>query len=54
MPLRFQRHAGVLHGAKSYLLQDADGQILEAHSISAGSDYPASGRNIPGSRKQDA
>jgi tryptophan synthase beta chain len=34
---------GVLHGAKSYLLQDADGQILEAHSISAGLDYPGIG-----------
>jgi tryptophan synthase beta chain len=34
---------GVLHGAKSYLLQDADGQILEAHSISAGLDYPGVG-----------
>jgi tryptophan synthase beta chain len=34
---------GVLHGAHSYLLQDADGQILEAHSISAGLDYPGIG-----------
>jgi len=34
---------GVLHGARSYLLQDADGQILEAHSISAGLDYPGIG-----------
>ena len=34
---------GVLHGARSYLLQDADGQILEAHSISAGLDYPGVG-----------
>ena len=34
---------GVLHGAMSYLLQDADGQILEAHSISAGLDYPGVG-----------
>jgi tryptophan synthase beta chain len=46
-----QRHAatltkgspGVLHGARSYLLQDRDGQILEAHSISAGLDYPGVG-----------
>jgi tryptophan synthase beta chain len=46
-----QRHAatiskgtpGVLHGARSYLLQDTDGQILEAHSISAGLDYPGVG-----------
>jgi tryptophan synthase beta chain len=34
---------GVLHGAKSYLLQDADGQTLESHSISAGLDYPGVG-----------
>ncbi len=34
---------GVLHGNKTYLLQDADGQILDAHSISAGLDYPGIG-----------
>lgn len=34
---------GVLHGAYSYLLQDADGQVAEAHSISAGLDYPGVG-----------
>ncbi len=34
---------GVLHGAMSAVLQDADGQVLEAHSISAGLDYPGSG-----------
>lgn len=34
---------GVLHGQMSYLLQDNDGQILEAHSISAGLDYPGIG-----------
>ncbi|MGJ3250645.1 MAG: tryptophan synthase subunit beta [Elainellaceae cyanobacterium] len=34
---------GVLHGAMSYLLQDQDGQVLEAHSISAGLDYPGVG-----------
>jgi tryptophan synthase beta chain len=34
---------GVLHGQMSYLLQDPDGQILEAHSISAGLDYPGIG-----------
>jgi tryptophan synthase beta chain len=34
---------GVLHGSHSYLLQDRDGQILEAHSISAGLDYPGIG-----------
>jgi tryptophan synthase beta chain len=46
-----QRHAatlskgrpGVLHGAKSYLLQDEYGQVQEAHSISAGLDYPGVG-----------
>jgi tryptophan synthase beta chain len=34
---------GVLHGSYSYLLQDADGQVQEAHSISAGLDYPGVG-----------
>lgn len=34
---------GVLHGARSYLLQDSDGQILETHSVSAGLDYPGVG-----------
>jgi tryptophan synthase beta chain len=34
---------GILHGNKTYLLQDADGQIAEAHSISAGLDYPGIG-----------
>ncbi len=34
---------GVLHGARSYLLQDQDGQIIESHSISAGLDYPGVG-----------
>ena len=34
---------GVLHGNRTYLLQDDDGQILEAHSISAGLDYPGVG-----------
>ena len=34
---------GVLHGAKSYLMQDADGQIAETHSVSAGLDYPGVG-----------
>jgi len=34
---------GVLHGTKSYVLQDEDGQILSTHSISAGLDYPAVG-----------
>lgn len=34
---------GILHGNKTYLLQDEDGQIAEAHSISAGLDYPGIG-----------
>jgi tryptophan synthase beta chain len=34
---------GVLHGSLSYLLQDADGQVAPAHSISAGLDYPGVG-----------
>jgi tryptophan synthase beta chain len=34
---------GVLHGAMSYVLQDDDGQVIEAHSISAGLDYPGVG-----------
>jgi tryptophan synthase beta chain len=34
---------GVLHGALSAVLQDDDGQVLEAHSVSAGLDYPGSG-----------
>jgi tryptophan synthase beta chain len=34
---------GVLHGARTYLLQDEDGQTVESHSISAGLDYPAVG-----------
>lgn len=38
-----QGKAGVLHGALSYLLQDGDGQVMPAHSISAGLDYPGVG-----------
>jgi tryptophan synthase beta chain len=34
---------GVLHGARSYLLQDGDGQVLPTHSVSAGLDYPGVG-----------
>jgi tryptophan synthase beta chain len=37
---------GVLHGQKSYLLQDDDGQVIEAHSISAGLDYPGVGPEV--------
>jgi tryptophan synthase beta chain len=42
-PLTMGGPPGVLHGSLSAVLQDADGQILEAHSISAGLDYPGSG-----------
>ncbi|MEL7315850.1 MAG: tryptophan synthase subunit beta [Cyanobacteria bacterium J06559_3] len=38
-----QGRVGVLHGAMSYLLQDENGQVVEAHSISAGLDYPGVG-----------
>ena len=37
---------GVLHGSLSYLLQDADGQIVPAHSVSAGLDYPGVGPEL--------
>ena len=37
---------GVLHGNRTYLLQDAEGQIIEAHSISAGLDYPGIGPEL--------
>ncbi len=37
---------GVLHGQRSYLLQDDDGQVIEAHSISAGLDYPGVGPEV--------
>ena len=42
-PLTAGGLAGVLHGAYSAIMQDEDGQILEAHSISAGLDYPGTG-----------
>jgi tryptophan synthase beta chain len=42
-PLTAGGQAGVLHGAMSAVLQDGEGQISEAHSISAGLDYPGSG-----------
>jgi tryptophan synthase beta chain len=42
-PLTAGGLAGVLHGSLSAVMQDEDGQILEAHSISAGLDYPATG-----------
>jgi tryptophan synthase beta chain len=34
---------GVLHGSRTYLMEDADGQIIETHSVSAGLDYPGVG-----------
>src|SRR6185437_4924703 len=37
---------GVLHGARSYLLQDEDGQVIGTHSISAGLDYPGVGPEL--------
>jgi tryptophan synthase beta chain len=42
-PLAGNAKVGVLHGNKVYLMQDADGQIIETHSISAGLDYPGVG-----------
>jgi tryptophan synthase beta chain len=42
-PLTAGGRAGVLHGSYSAVMQDEDGQILEAHSISAGLDYPGAG-----------
>ena len=42
---------GVLHGSRSLFLQDEDGQILEAHSISAGLDYPGVGPEHAAARR---
>ena len=42
-PLTLGGRGGVLHGAYSAIMQDEDGQILEAHSVSAGLDYPGTG-----------
>ena len=42
-PLTLGGRGGVLHGAYSAIMQDEEGQILEAHSISAGLDYPGTG-----------
>ncbi len=42
-PLTVGGQSGVLHGSLSAVMQDADGQVTEAHSISAGLDYPGSG-----------
>jgi tryptophan synthase beta chain len=42
-PLTANARVGVLHGNKTYLMQDENGQIIETHSISAGLDYPGVG-----------
>ncbi|MFN8175182.1 MAG: tryptophan synthase subunit beta [Solirubrobacteraceae bacterium] len=42
-PLTLAGHAGVLHGSYSAVMQDREGQILQAHSVSAGLDYPGTG-----------
>jgi tryptophan synthase beta chain len=42
-PLTVGGRAGILHGARSAVMQDEEGQILEAHSVSAGLDYPGTG-----------
>lgn len=42
-PLASNAPVGVLHGSRSYLMQDTDGQVVETHSISAGLDYPGVG-----------
>jgi tryptophan synthase beta chain len=42
-PLTVGGRAGVLHGSRSAIMQDEEGQILQAHSVSAGLDYPGAG-----------
>jgi tryptophan synthase beta chain len=42
-PLTSNSAVGVLHGNRTYLMQDADGNIIETHSVSAGLDYPGVG-----------
>jgi tryptophan synthase beta chain len=42
---------GILHGARSYMLQDRDGQVVEAHSASAGLDYPGIGPQLSALRE---
>jgi tryptophan synthase beta chain len=42
-PLTVRGRPGVLHGSRSAVMQDEEGQILEAHSVSAGLDYPGAG-----------
>jgi tryptophan synthase beta subunit len=39
---------GVLHGNRTYLMEDDNGQIIETHSVSAGLDYPVWARNTAG------
>ncbi len=46
-PLTVGGRAGVLHGALSAVMQDEEGQIVEAHSVSAGLDYPAPAPSTP-------
>jgi tryptophan synthase beta chain len=45
-PLTAGGRAGVLHGAMSAVMQDDEGQIVEAHSVSAGLDYPGTGPEL--------
>jgi len=42
-PLTVGGRAGILHGSRSAVMQDEEGQIVEAHSVSAGLDYPGAG-----------
>ena len=42
-PLSSNSAIGVLHGNRTYLMQNAEGQIIETHSVSAGLDYPGVG-----------
>jgi tryptophan synthase beta chain len=42
-PLTVGGRAGILHGSRSAVMQDGEGQILQAHSVSAGLDYPGTG-----------
>ncbi|HEX3451847.1 MAG TPA: tryptophan synthase subunit beta, partial [Solirubrobacteraceae bacterium] len=42
-PLTVGGRPGILHGSRSAVMQDEEGQIVEAHSISAGLDYPGTG-----------
>jgi tryptophan synthase len=44
---------GVLHGVKTYVLQDDDGQIISTHSVSAGLDYPGVGPELSSWKESD-